>query len=164
MVLRSKALVSDCAFALTENKVPTTFSQAWYHSDSAEQTKWRTAIHGELRQMLDKEVWTELPEESVPKARTKIGTKWVFAIKNDGRYRARLVALGFMQREGQDYTTLYSPLISDLAIRILIIFHLQTGLHMHLIDVKAAFLESDYEETLFLRLPKGLKETKLKKL
>ena len=32
-----------------------------------------------------------------------IGLKWVFNIKDDGRYRSRLVAQGYTQVEGIDY-------------------------------------------------------------
>ena len=42
--------------------------------------------------MIAKKVWTEIGE--VPKERVKIGTRWVFDIKNTGRYRARLWVQG----------------------------------------------------------------------
>ena len=42
-----------------------------------------------------------------------IGLKWLFNIKDDGRYRSRLVAQGYTQVGGIDYNGSYSPIISE---------------------------------------------------
>ena len=44
--------------------------------------------------MLQKKVWRTICTTDVPKDRRSIECKWVFKIKRDGTYRARLVALG----------------------------------------------------------------------
>jgi len=62
-----------------------------------------------------------------PKARTIIGTKWVFRNKLDEqgtvtRNKARLVVQGCNQEEGIDYKETFAPVGRIKAIRILIAF------------------------------------------
>ena len=53
-----------------------------------------------------------------PENRRLIGNKWVFKIKTDGTYRARLVALGYSQIPGIDYTDNFAPVAHDVSFRI----------------------------------------------
>ena len=145
----------SCAFVAVSSPppdIPTHFAKAWDHSDPDERKKWHESIRTELEQMTKKKLWAEVDESLVPKERTKIGTQWVFDIKKGGRYRARLVALGFQQEKGIDYNALYSRLVSDVGIRVLLLAHLNLDLDLILLDVKAAFLESPLDDSFFLRL------------
>ena len=67
----------------------------------------------------------------VPKGRKLIDSKWVFKKKRDGRFRSRLVALGYTQNPGVDYTDNYSPVISDTAMRICLIIWLIWDAPLH---------------------------------
>ena len=49
------------------------------------------------------------------KNRKHIGCKWVFKIKRNGVFRARLVAQGFTQIKGVDYDDNYSPVVRCLS-------------------------------------------------
>ena len=67
-----------------------------------------------MKSMNDNEIWdlVELLEGVKP-----IGCKWIFKIKKDSkgnieRYKARLVAKDFTQKEGIDYQETFSPVSS----------------------------------------------------
>ena len=54
-----------------------------------------------------------------------VGYKWVFVRKRNEkneiiRYKARLVAQGFLQRPGIDYEETYAPVMNAITFRFLI--------------------------------------------
>jgi hypothetical protein len=72
-------------------------------------------MNEEFKSLQQNEVW-ELTE--LPKDQTIIDCKWTYKLKRDvngnvRRYKARLVARGFRQREGIDYHETYSPVVRD---------------------------------------------------
>ena len=85
--------------------------------------------------------------------------KWVFKRKNDGRYHARLVALGFHQKAGVDFTDIHAPVMHEVTLRILMLIKLVTKWKAVKMDVETAFLESKITNTTYIKLPKGLDET-----
>lgn len=73
---------------------------------SPEKAQWDLAINEELESIQERDVY-ELVER--PKEEKIIGSTWVFTLKKDEqglvqRYKARLVAQGFKQKKGIDYT------------------------------------------------------------
>jgi len=58
---------------------------------------WRVAIRKEFKDMIRQGVWDVIERSSIPEARRLLGSKWVFKEKRDGRFRARLVCLGYSQ-------------------------------------------------------------------
>ncbi|GBM03163.1 Retrovirus-related Pol polyprotein from transposon TNT 1-94 [Araneus ventricosus] len=71
-----------------------------------EQSNRKNAMDEEMLSMEKNKVWdlVELPE----KQKQPIACKWIFRRKRDGKYKVRLVARGFMQKEGVDYTETFS--------------------------------------------------------
>jgi hypothetical protein len=71
-----------------------------------EKREWVTAIENELAVLKKKDTWKLV---DLPEGRDAIGNRWVFARKTDDqgrviRYKARLVAQGFSQKPGIDFT------------------------------------------------------------
>ena len=52
--------------------------------------------------------------------------KWLFKIKNTGRYRARIVALGYKQEYNVNYGETYSPMLTDVILRLIFIQELKS--------------------------------------
>jgi hypothetical protein len=88
----------------------------------------------------------ELPPKIKP-----IGYKWIFKrkLKPDGtidKYKARLVAKDYRQKQNVDYFDTYSPVTRIASIYKLV---------MHQMDVKTAFLNGDLEEEIYMEQPEG---------
>ena len=75
----------------------------------------------EMDSLLGNKTW-ELTK--LPVGKKALHNKWVYRIKNehDGskRYKARLVVKGFQQKEGIDYTEIFSPVVKMSIIRLVL--------------------------------------------
>ena len=99
--------------------VPKTFKEAVSGPNSAE---WTRAIEEELAAQRCHNTWEIIARD---KHRKPIDSKWVFKLIRDSngnikRFKARLCARGFMQKEGIDYTDTYAPVVRYDSIRILL--------------------------------------------
>ena len=54
--------------------------------------------------MLDMGVWRHVTSKDCPNDCRLVGCRWVFEVKRNGVYHARLVARGFSQISGKDFT------------------------------------------------------------
>ena len=95
---------------------------------------------------------------SIPEGRRLIGSKWVFKEKCDGRFRARLVCLGYIQIPGVDFSDNYAPVGNDIIFRVIMLLRLMYSLHAVLLDVETAFLYGKLEEEIYMEIPTGYKE------
>ena len=157
----SSTLFDEFIFTSIEAKVyeePKSFNEAWNHPDEVQREKWREAIRKEFQDMKRRGVWKVIPRTEMPSGRRCVKHKWVFTIKRDGRFRARLVACGYSQIPGVDYTENYSPVIHDVTYRILIILQIVFGLESMIMDVETAFLHGDLSEEIYMDCPEGMED------
>ena len=92
----------------------------------------------------------KLPENS-----DTIGCKWVFKINRnaDGsidRYKARLVAQGYSQKEGIDLEETFSPVARFTSIRTILAIANELNLEVHQMDVQTAFLHVKLSEEIYM--------------
>ena len=94
---------------LTDGGEPECYDEALQDENSS---KWKLAMKNEMDSLLGNQT-RELTEFSVGKK--ALHNKWGYRIKNehDGSkcYKARLVVKGFQQKEGIDYTEIFSPVV-----------------------------------------------------
>ena len=110
---------SDCAMmsAITntgQNDEPRNFQEAWYHQHTEKRQSWRVAIRKEFKDMIRRGIWDVMERSSIQEGRRLIGSKWVYKEKHDGRFRARLVCLGYSQIPGVDFSDNYAPVGNDI--------------------------------------------------
>ena len=138
---------------------PTTMTEAL---NSPEREQWKAAAEDEIKSLNDHETWTLA---QLPPDRRVVGSKWVFKTKYNSegeidRFKCRLVAQGYSQREGIDYTETFAPVAKFATIRSLLALAVERGMHIHQMDVKTAFLNGTLEETIFMKLCKRGSESK----
>ena len=78
--------------------------------------------------------------------------------KRDGTYRARLVALGYSQFPGVDFTDNFVPVAHDVSFRIALVRMMVEKLDSMVVDVDTVFLYGDIEEEIFMKSPIGMEE------
>jgi Reverse transcriptase (RNA-dependent DNA polymerase) len=104
-------------------------------------------------------VYKLFPKRNIPRDKRCIKCRWVFDIKRNGIYRARLVACGYSQLPGVDFTDIYSPVLNDAVFRIVLLAQLKWKLPATIVDVETAFLHGNIEEEIYMDIPPGLNHT-----
>ena len=69
--------------------------------------------------------------------------------------KSRLVARGFKQREGIDFSETFAPTVSSSCVRLLSAIACERNLDLCHFDVDQAFVQAELNEDVFLRLPGG---------
>ena len=110
----------------------------------------------ELRAIEKNNTW-ELVERTNKKP---IDVKWIYKVKQRpngeiAKYKARLVAIGFLQQPGIDFNEVYAPVARIKKIRIVVSIAAYRGWKMHQLDVKSAFLNGPLEEEVYVTQPPG---------
>ena len=137
---------------------PKTFQEAWHYPVESERDNCRSAIRKELSIMISRGVWRKTERVKIPENRRLIGNKWVFKIERDGSYRARLVALGYSQIPGIDYTDNFAPVAHDVSFRIALARMMVEKLDSLVMGVETAFLYGEIDEEIFMKSPVGMEE------
>lgn len=136
--------------------MPRTYREAMVRDDSE---KWEPSFREEIEALKDNGTWDPEPVD-LPEGRTAVGCGWVCRIKTNAqgetvRYRSRLVAKGFTQREGIDYTEVFAPVVKLDSVRAVLTYAATNDLEIHQMDVKNAYLNGVLEEEIYMRQPEG---------
>ncbi|KAK0584230.1 hypothetical protein LWI29_009630 [Acer saccharum] len=141
---------------LTNAGEPECYDEACQGEDAS---KWELAMKDEMKSLVSNQTW-ELAK--LPEGKKALQNKWVFRIKeeHDGskRYKARLVVKGFQQKEGIDYTDIFSPVNKLTTIRLVLSIVAANGLYLEQLDVKTTFLHGDLEEEIYMQQPERFVE------
>jgi hypothetical protein len=130
---------------------PSTYLQAAAHPE------WLAAMALEFQALMDNRTWILCPW---PPNRTIIKNKWVYKLKQkvDGtidRFKSRLVAKGFQQSDGIDYTETFNPVIKPTTVRLILALAFAFNWPLKQLDVSNAFLHGILTETVFMEQPQG---------
>ncbi|KAH9686485.1 Integrase catalytic domain-containing protein [Citrus sinensis] len=100
-------------------------------------------------------------KEAVRGNRRLVSCKWIFKRKKGipraeaSRFKVRLVARGFTQKEGVDFTKVFSPVVKHSSIRMLLSMVALTDMELDQMDVKTTFLHGKLEEEILMTQPEG---------
>ena len=93
------------------NDEPRSYKEA---VQSIDKEKWEAAMKEEINSLNKNNTWDLIKK---PVGKKVVSCKWLFKLKEGisetekARYKARLVARGFTQKEGVDYTEIFSPVV-----------------------------------------------------
>ena len=94
----------------------------------------------------------------LPTRKKAIGCHWVFVVKFnlDGsiaRLKAPLIAKGYAQTYGVDYSDTFSPIAKLTYVRLFISLATYFDWDLHQFDIKHAFLHGDLQEEVYMKQP-----------
>ena len=144
------------------NKDPQTRKEAL---DSPCVSEWLEAEREEMKSIYAHEVW-ELVD---PKPGMNIlGSKFVYKTKRNPdqsieRYKARLVAQGYRQREGVDYKETFASTVNLQSVRLVLWIINFYQLAMTKVDISTFFLYGKLLETIYMKQPPGYVNAKYPK-
>nr|GFC10067.1 copia protein [Tanacetum cinerariifolium] len=107
-----------------------------------------STMQEELDQFARLKVWRLVPR---PEGKSIIKTKWIFKNKKDEsslviQNKARLVAVGYSQRECIDYDETFAPVARIKAIRLFLTYAAHKDFTVFQMDVKTSFLNGILKE------------------
>ncbi|GJW59683.1 putative RNA-directed DNA polymerase [Tanacetum coccineum] len=132
------------SFVTSLNKAikPKTYKEAF--SDP----RWIEAMNNEMEALNRNGTWviTDLPN-----GRRVVSCKWIYKIKykSNGeveRYKSRLVARGFSQKEGLDYEETFLLVVKMVTMRCVLSLVVQNSWFVFQLDVNNTFLYGDLDE------------------
>jgi hypothetical protein len=106
--------------------------------------------------MEKRDAWEIIDKKDVPINRRCIKNKWIFKVKRNAIFRARLVACGYSQVPGIDFSEIFIPVLNDVNFRIMLIAKLVWNMTCTVIDIETACLHGDLDEEICMEVPKGL--------
>lgn len=74
------------------------------------------------------------------------------------KYKARIVAKGYVQKRGVDFEEIFAPVTRLETVRLLLALAAKYGWEVHHLDVKSAFLNGDIQEEVYVCQPDGFVE------
>lgn len=114
----------------------------------------------EIKSIEENNTWelVELPMEA-----KVIGVKWVYKTKYNekgevDKFKARLVANGYHQREGIDFHEVFAPVARWDTIRVILATVARRGWVLFQLDVKSAFLHGELREDVYVDQPEGFED------
>ncbi|GKE52537.1 putative RNA-directed DNA polymerase [Tanacetum coccineum] len=111
----------------------------------------------EIKALEENNTWTLT---QLPHGKSAIGSKWVYRIKYNAnvsveKYKARVVAKGYTQKEGVDYKETFAPVAKMVTARTLIAVAVSKGWFIEQLDINNAFRYGDLQEEVYTIVPQG---------
>ena len=118
---------------------------------------WNSVMHEEIQALHANRTWTLV---SFHPFMNVVGSRWVYKIKHKSngsieRYKTRLVAIGFTQQEGIDYSETFSPVIKQATVILVFSIAVLCGWKIHQLDIHNAFLNGVLDEEVYMKQPPG---------
>lgn len=123
---------------------------------SSERGEWLKAIFTEIKGCVERKTFQFFPNGSVKNNGQIISAKWVLKKKYKSnmeleKYKARVVARGFLQKKGIDFNETTAPTSRSASWRILMALAAINEWHILQADIISAYLAGDLKEVIYMR-------------
>lgn len=152
-------VLNDCINATVSGSAPPDPQSLDEALASCDREAWLDATVSEVCSLLEKGTFrvVDKPDRPIVKSR------WVFKRKVDAfgnflKHKTRLVAKGFLQKFGVDFTDVFSPVTKLSTLRVLLSHVAAFDLDLRHVDVRTAFLNGTLTEEVYIEVPDGLKD------
>ena len=114
-----------------------------------------------MNSLYKNETWELVPK---PKDKCLVGCKWIYKVKKGTsgnepiRFKTRLVAKGFTQKEWVDYNEIFSLVVKYTTIKVMLALVAHFNWELEQLDVKTAFLHGDFEEKIYRLRPRDFED------
>lgn len=156
MVVRSQNHIYELKqlHLTTKHLIPQTFKLATV-SQALKEPLWREGMCEELNALIKSGTWEMVPKQPY---QNLVDCKWFHRVKRHPnghvtQFKARLIARGFHQGPGVDFTDTCSPIIKPTTIRIILSIVLNRGWNIQQLDVNKTFLHEHLVEKVYLSQP-----------
>ncbi|KAK3234035.1 hypothetical protein CYMTET_55695 [Cymbomonas tetramitiformis] len=139
---------------------PKPYKQTLSAPDSDE---WVAVVDKEMSSLVsDKKALEMVDFDDVPAAARVLNMTLILKVKMTkdrrlDRRKGRICVQGNKQVYGEDYLDTFAPCTQLSSVRLVIILALNLSLKVYHKDVETAFLNSEFQEVLYVRLPSGLR-------
>ena len=144
-----------CAFV--DGDEPQSYTEAMNRDD---RDKWWESILEEFDAHQKCKTWNLIRRSDVPRNEAIIKARWVHKIKvesnGESRYKSRLVAKGYADRNEYDRSEVYAPVARLSDVRFILILANKWSLEILQFDVKTAFLNGTLNKRVYMEVPEGL--------
>jgi hypothetical protein len=124
--------------------------------------RWKADVENKYQQMVNCKVFKPVLKSDLPPGTKIIDSVWAMKKKSNGTLHGRINARGFNQVKEQHYdgTTISSPVTNSATIRIELVLMVMANTIAHVVDVKGAFLHSEFEDSkkIHMKIPKGFEK------
>ena len=121
--------------------------------------QWQDAINAELKSLEGACSWDIVKHRNDVNI---VGCKWVFKIKRNAsgeikKYKAQLVAKGYLQIQGVDYDETYAPIARLVSLCMVLAIAACNDWNIEVFDFHSAFLNGKLGngEDIYMELPEG---------
>jgi len=134
--------------------IPITLEEAL---SSPDKIHWYEAWQKEEKKITSRNTWVSTTPDEIDDILNALKSKYTFRLTClvDGtwKYKVRLVACGYSQIAGHDFHETFAPTAKFKSICIVLNLAAIHDWEIHGLDIENAFLESDLEETIYMKLP-----------
>ena len=125
--------------------------------DEEHGTKWMPAGEKELAAVDRNGTLIRIDQSAIPHGRRVLNLLWVFKVKRDGTFKARLCVQGSRQQAGKDFDQTWAGTMRASSLRALTAIAARHGFHITRWDLTSAYLQGELQpdEYVYVRPPPG---------